>query len=97
MKVLGKVYSPASVPPWPNTAGVRGHAPVRHQSGGLVPLSDALGLRSVAVVRIEVMEVCAFRHEAGRVTVSVKSGQGRRDVNSRLTKGLSARVSERRE
>ena len=54
-------------------------------------------MRSVAVVRIEAMEVRARRHEVRRVTVSVKSGQGRRNINSRQTKGLSARVSERRE
>ena len=54
-------------------------------------------MRSVAVVRIKVVEVRAHRREVGRVTVSVKSDQGRRDINSRQTKGLSARVSERRE
>ena len=95
--MFGKVDSPASAPLRPNTTVVRGHASVRHQSGCLVPLSDALGLRSVAVVRIVAVEVHARRREARRVTVSVKSGQGCRDVNSRQTKGLSARVSERRE
>ena len=97
MEALGKVYSPASVPPQPNTAVMRGHASVRHQLGCLVPLSDVLGLRSVAVVRIEAVEVRAHLCEARRVTVSVKSSHGCRDINSRHTKGLSARVSERRE
>ena len=49
------------------------------------------------MVRIEAVEVRAHRHEVRRVTVSVKFDQGRRDINSRQTKGLSARVSERRE
>ena len=57
VEVLGKVYSPASAPPRPNTAVVRGHASMRHQPCCLVPLSDALGLSSVAMVRIEAVEV----------------------------------------
>ena len=65
VEVLGKVYSPASAPPRPNTTVVHGHASVRHQPGCLVPLSDALGLRSVVVVRIEAVEVRAHRRLAG--------------------------------
>ena len=71
MVALGFMFSPALVSPPPNPTVVRDHASVWHQSWCLLPLSNALVMRSVVVVSIDAEEVRAYRRLVGDAATSV--------------------------
>ena len=72
MVVLGLMFSSASVSPRPNPVVVHGHASMGHHSWCFVPLSTALAMKSVTVVRFAAEEFCARRCLARDAATSIK-------------------------